>query len=101
MTLNRASERRSSLRTALFFLSLVAALFAVSYYYSTNFGNVSLISSQSSELTAKAEEGKEVAPVAHTIKPPIQQISLLGERNSGTRWIYDHLLECFDDQITV
>ena len=98
--IHRASERRSSLRTALFFLSLVAALFAVSYYYSTNFGNVGLRSSRSSELTAKAEKGKEVAPLPHA-KPKIQQISLLGERNSGTRWIYNHLSECFGDQITV
>jgi len=29
---------------------------------------------------------------------PIQQISLVGERNSGTRWIYDHLLQCFGGQ---
>ena len=31
----------------------------------------------------------------------IRQISLLGERNSGTRWSYEHLNACFNHSITV
>lgn len=32
---------------------------------------------------------------------PIKQISILGERNSGTRWIYSHLGTCFNHTIPV
>ena len=32
---------------------------------------------------------------------PIQQISILGERNSGTRWTFDHINECFGHGIKV
>ena len=39
--------------------------------------------------------------IDNQLLPPIQQISLIGERNSGTRWIYEHLTECFGRQITV
>lgn len=42
---------------------------------------------ESSNLDGKLESGV-----------PIQQISLVGERNSGTRWIYDHLRQCFGGQ---
>jgi hypothetical protein len=31
----------------------------------------------------------------------IRQISILGERNSGTRWTYDHISECFNHSISV
>jgi hypothetical protein len=32
---------------------------------------------------------------------PIRQISILGERNSGTRWTYDHISECFNHSLIV
>jgi len=32
---------------------------------------------------------------------PIRQISILGERNSGTRWTYDHISECFNHSLRV
>lgn len=32
---------------------------------------------------------------------PIRQISILGERNSGTRWTYDHISECFNHSLAV
>lgn len=31
----------------------------------------------------------------------VQQITILGERNSGTRWTYDHVKECFRPAIVV
>eukprot|EP00550_Attheya_septentrionalis_P000514 CAMPEP_0198281384 /NCGR_PEP_ID=MMETSP1449-20131203/1347_1 /TAXON_ID=420275 /ORGANISM="Attheya septentrionalis, Strain CCMP2084" /LENGTH=343 /DNA_ID=CAMNT_0043977149 /DNA_START=129 /DNA_END=1160 /DNA_ORIENTATION=+ len=31
----------------------------------------------------------------------IKQISVLGERNSGTRWTYEHLVDCFNHSIPV
>lgn len=34
-------------------------------------------------------------------KNPIKQISILGERNSGTRWTFDHLQECFGHALAV
>lgn len=34
-------------------------------------------------------------------KVKVRQISLLGERNSGTRWTYAHLNECFNHSIPV
>lgn len=55
-------------------------------------------------------QGKEHRTNANTIKsiktttrqksspkfPPITRVSLLGERNSGTNWMYDELRRCFD-----
>lgn len=32
---------------------------------------------------------------------PIEWISVLGERNSGTRWLYDHIGECFNHTLGV
>ena len=32
---------------------------------------------------------------------PVESIILLGERHSGTNWITDHLMECFQDQVKV
>mmetsp|Transcript_28144 Transcript_28144/g.61310 ORF Transcript_28144/g.61310 Transcript_28144/m.61310 type:complete len:343 (+) Transcript_28144:119-1147(+) len=31
----------------------------------------------------------------------IKAISILGERNSGTRWLYDHLNECFNHSVPI
>eukprot|EP00548_Thalassiothrix_antarctica_P000367 CAMPEP_0194130486 /NCGR_PEP_ID=MMETSP0152-20130528/1525_1 /TAXON_ID=1049557 /ORGANISM="Thalassiothrix antarctica, Strain L6-D1" /LENGTH=318 /DNA_ID=CAMNT_0038825025 /DNA_START=27 /DNA_END=983 /DNA_ORIENTATION=+ len=34
-------------------------------------------------------------------KKSIKMISILGERNSGTRWLYAHVGECFNNTLTV
>jgi len=50
------------------------------------------------------EEGKVVTRLAKFREPKdgtIKSISLLGERNSGTRWIYGHLGLCFNHTIPV
>jgi hypothetical protein len=48
---------------------------------------------------------KEVATLAKVFKEasdtPVDIISLLGERHSGTNWITDHLQECFGDRVKV
>jgi hypothetical protein len=48
---------------------------------------------------------KEVATLAKVFKEasdtPVDIISLLGERHSGTNWITDHLQECFGDRVEV
>jgi hypothetical protein len=33
--------------------------------------------------------------------PKAQQIFFIGERHSGTNWMFDHLVECFGDDIKV
>jgi hypothetical protein len=40
-------------------------------------------------------------PQQHPQRTTIQQISILGERNSGTRWTFDHISECFNYSIPV
>mmetsp|Transcript_36200 Transcript_36200/g.76082 ORF Transcript_36200/g.76082 Transcript_36200/m.76082 type:complete len:378 (+) Transcript_36200:230-1363(+) len=51
------------------------------------------------------EYGKDEASVMADFREPkdgtIKSISLLGERNSGTRWIYGHLGLCFNHTIPV
>ena len=38
--------------------------------------------------------------VEPTSYKPVKQIIVLGERHSGTKWITDHLAECFDINVT-
>ena len=50
-------------------------------------------------LTALEEDG--TFPQRDPLEGTIKSISLLGERNSGTRWIYAHLGMCFNHTIPV
>jgi len=45
----------------------------------------------------------EMKPInkSSPVSSSIRQISLLGERNSGTRWTYDHLSNCFNHSLLV
>ncbi|KAL7544211.1 hypothetical protein ACHAWF_007591 [Thalassiosira exigua] len=40
-------------------------------------------------------------PIVHNEKGPYTSINLIGERHSGTKWIKDHLQDCFGDRIPV
>ena len=46
-----------------------------------------------------------IAVLKHSNEPveaaPIRQISVLGERNSGTRWTFDHISACFGHALPV
>eukprot|EP01082_Thalassiosira_pseudonana_P011470 g9784.t1 g9784 contig4:571355-572336(+) len=53
----------------------------------------------SSEDYRGGEEG--TFPFREPVDGSIKSISLLGERNSGTRWIYGHLGMCFNETIPV
>lgn len=62
-------------------------------------------SSQSAYLSEDEEgEGEDEVGTAFSREPMdgiIKSISILGERNSGTRWIYGHLGLCFNHTIPV
>ena len=63
------------------------------------------ISSGSDEAPVD-DDAKEIAATAAKVfkkasGAPVDIISLLGERHSGTNWITDHLQECFGDRIQV
>ncbi|KAL7470075.1 hypothetical protein ACHAXS_010320 [Conticribra weissflogii] len=64
-------------------------------------------STEESEDRSEVYDGGENAPLQGTfadreaVDGSIESISLLGERNSGTRWIYAHLGLCFNDTIPV
>jgi hypothetical protein len=54
--------------------------------------------------TTESEDEVASTPTIEGVQlasPPIQQISVLGERNSGTRWMYDHLSNCFNHSLDV
>jgi hypothetical protein len=40
-------------------------------------------------------------PVPAPTQQKIRQISIIGERNSGTRWTFDHLSKCFDHSLPI
>ena len=45
------------------------------------------------------EEEEETTLITTSSSPPVEKIILLGERHSGTNWITDHLIECFDIEV--
>ena len=51
--------------------------------------------------TAKSYVTVKPSTAAGTEHPTVKKISLLGERNSGTRWTSSHLMECFGSQVEV
>ncbi len=50
--------------------------------------------------TGSSQEG-EIHEADEQLSNNIKAISILGERNSGTTWIYEHLGECFNHSIPV
>lgn len=47
------------------------------------------------------EGGNETGMPPHKISKEIKAISILGERNSGTTWMYEHMRDCFSHSIPV
>lgn len=52
--------------------------------------------SNSDQFETKTNSITKVSP-----PPKAQQIFFIGERHSGTNWMFDHLVECFGDDIKV
>jgi len=75
-----------------------------SYFPHTTSAKNSTIGSGSDAVSV--DDAKEIAATAAKVfkkvsDTPVDIISLLGERHSGTNWITDHLQECFGDRIKV
>ena len=82
----------------LFIIVLVAAIEA-SYYCLSLFRNPG---SDSSSTATSLRSYKNSKP-RDKKKPvmPIEELSIIGERNSGTRWTVRHLTECFNHSLLV
>ena len=72
--------------------TVIVILFAATYFWGP-----------SSELKTVSTGGFDASPAsppvaASTARPSLH---LLGERHSGTKWMTDHLTECFGDDVEV
>jgi hypothetical protein len=79
-------------------VSLVISFFVLSGQHSLLYQGSYSKSVDSSGNTRAIHAPKEIPPVGGI---GIEQISLLGERNSGTRWSYAHLTDCFGHAVPV
>lgn len=53
------------------------------------------------ELDSSLRDSGSVGRLTPKNPKPIKMISILGERNSGTRWLYAHVGECFNHTLRV
>jgi len=84
--------------------SIVQINFLSHFPHATSAKN-STIGSGSDEAPVNDDAKEITATAAKVFKKasgaPVDIISLLGERHSGTNWITDHLQACFGDRIQV
>jgi hypothetical protein len=58
-------------------------------------------SSNSNAISTSSSGGKHDPDNNSNMYSKIKQISVIGERNSGTRWTVSHLTNCFNHTLTV
>jgi len=90
---NRIYPRFPVLTSRMLCIIVLVAAIEASYYCLSIFRNPS--SDSSSTATSLRSRSKK-KPVM-----PIEELSIIGERNSGTRWTVRHLTECFNHSLLV
>jgi len=89
----------------------VALMAILNYMFPTDdispiLSDLSLVQAESrrvSQLASSGTSGSSGSAITGVGQkdPKIRSINLLGERNSGTRWTYAHLMDCFNHSIPV
>lgn len=94
--LTSSVDRKSQL--VLRFRNLLLIVLLASFFLRGLETNRSLLVTMEPKLENYKTDGQ---PLSERYHNPIRQLSILGERNSGTRWTFDHLSDCFGHRLRV
>ena len=92
MTTTKHSYARDSSKSSRMLLFAIVLIAAMETAY---IGYTSSVRNQNSDFNTRTLSVKK-KPVM-----PIKELSIIGERNSGTSWTVDHLTECFSHSLNV